>query len=153
MCVTQRLAKHPGTPAGMSPADRLRRMVAALASGDTHDVASFIDPEYVVPPELDDQPATMGAAGFQHLASSVRSRYSDLSIAVQNVIEEGDQAQAKFIWEGTVASSGEMWRQVTIERLQMRDGRVWRHWCYVVSDTARDIGRAPRRSSRPHDVI
>jgi predicted ester cyclase len=101
-------------------------MVAAFDTGNVDDISAFVDANYLDHQGLDGE-EIHGPDGFARVVRVARSGYDDLTVTVQELIEEGNRAAARVQWRGTRAA-GDVAERETIEIVHVNAGRAVEHW-------------------------
>ena len=110
-----------------APVAVMQAMVEAFDTGEVHDLADIVDPEYLDHQGLPHVRPIRGADGFRQVVEAARSGYEDLSVQIMDVIEGEDRVAARLLWSG-VRRNGLSAERETLEIVRVRDGRAVEHW-------------------------
>lgn len=102
----------------------LRAMVAAFATGELDDVASYVHADYLDHQGLDGQRPITGVDGFAHVVRVARAARPDLAVEIVDLVEAGDRAVARIGWGGD---------RETIDIVRIAGGRAVEHWGAVAA--------------------
>jgi hypothetical protein len=95
-------------------------------SGDVGGVAELVHAEYHDHQGLDGEPKS-GPSGFAEVVAIARSGYAALDVAVEDLVEKGDRAAARFRWHRT-RRTGQRVERETLEMIRVRDDLAVEHW-------------------------
>jgi hypothetical protein len=118
--------KDGGGMTESDPARVIRRMVAAFATGDTHDCHEYVAASY-----LDHQGRSgvplHGPDGFQHVVRAAH-RSTTPHLSIEDVIANETRAVARIRWRFTDPSQADSMERETIEIIRVEGGQAVEHW-------------------------
>jgi len=101
-------------------------MVAAFATGDTHDCLEYLSTSYLDHQGRDGVPLH-GPDGFQQVVRAAH-RSTTPQLKVEDVIANETRAVARIRWRFTPPGQGDTVERETIEIIRVEGGQVVEHW-------------------------
>ena len=104
----------------------MRRIVAAFATGDTHDCLEYVSASYVDHQGRDGMPLH-GPDGFQQVVRAAH-RSTKPELFVEDVIAHETRAVARIRWRFASPGPDEPVERETIEIIRVEGGQAVEHW-------------------------
>ena len=102
-------------------------MVTAFDTGEVSDIAAVVHSTYLDHQGLPGQQPVTGTDGFVQVVETARRGFTQLSVTIEDMIENGDRVAARLRWNG-VTTSGERSQRETIDIIVVRGGQAIEHW-------------------------
>ena len=104
----------------------LRRMVAAFATGDTHDCHEYVSASYVDHQGRGGIPLH-GSHGFEQVVRAAR-RSSAPQLSIEDLIATETRAVGRIHWRFSISTQGNTVERETIEIIRVERGQAVEHW-------------------------
>ncbi len=101
-------------------------MVAAFATGDTHDCHEYVSASYLDHQGRGGEPLH-GPDGFQEVVRAAR-RSTTPQLKIEDVIADETRAVARIRWRFTPPGQGDPVERETIEIIRVESGEAVEHW-------------------------
>ena len=101
-------------------------MVAAFATGDTHDCHEYVSASYVDHQGRGGIPLH-GSDGFEQVVRAAR-RSSAPQLSIEDLIATETRAVARIHWRFSISTQGNAVERETIEIIRVERGQAVEHW-------------------------
>ena len=108
------------------PGRVLRRMLAAFATGDTHECHEYVSASYLDHQGRGGEPLH-GPDGFEQVVRAAH-RTTAPQLSVEDLIVDGTRAAARIRWRFTSQDQGYVTERETIEIVRVEGGQAVEHW-------------------------
>jgi steroid delta-isomerase-like uncharacterized protein len=124
-----------------------RRVYEIISTGDFDRAGEIVDPDAPDNELLPGDPPARLIETFRDTFTEARESFPDLSVAVEDIMAEGDRVAARVTMRGThrgefqgLAPTGKRVEVKAIDMFRICDGRIVEHWGH--SDDPSDFLRA-----------
>lgn len=126
-----------------------RRVYEIISTGDFDRAGEIVDAEAPDSELLPGDPPARLIETFKDTFLEARNAFPDLSVAVEDIMAEGDRVAARVTMRGThrgefqgIAPTGKRVEVKAIDMFRISDGRIVEHWGHA--DDPSSYLRAPR---------
>ena len=112
-----------------------RRVYEIISTGDFDRAGEIVDPDAPDNELLPGDPPARLIETFRDTFTEAREAFPDLSVAVEDVVAEGDRVAARVTMRGThrgefqgIAPTGKRVEVKAIDMFRISDGRIVEHW-------------------------
>jgi steroid delta-isomerase-like uncharacterized protein len=120
----------------------VRRVYEIISTGDFDRAQEIVDPNAPDNERLPGDPPAKLIDTFRDTFSEARQAFPDLSIAVEDVMAEGDRVAARVTLSGThrgefqgIAPTGRRVEVRAIDLFRIEDGKIVEHWGHADDPT------------------
>jgi predicted ester cyclase len=119
-----------------------RRVYEIISTGDFGRAEEIVDQEAPDNELLPNDPPAKLIDTFKETFSEARAGFPDLTIAVEDVMAEGDRVSARVVMRGThrgefqgIAPTGKRVEVRAIDMFRIREGKIVEHWGHADDPT------------------
>lgn len=136
--------RHRGRRTGMTEENKViaRRLYEIISTGDFDRAEEIVDTEAPDNELLPGDPPARLIETFKETFTEAREAFSDLSVAVDDVIAEGDRVAARVVMRGThrgefqgIAPTGKRVEVKAIDMFRISEGKIVEHWGHADDPT------------------